>query len=102
MLDAAQKALRFTKGKTRRDLDGDEQLVLALTRLIEILGEAAGKVSLEVCERNPAIPWKDIIGTRNRLIHGYDDVNLDILWQILSTDLPTLVENLRSALNKED
>jgi len=69
MLDAADKARSFTEGKARLDLDRDEKLALAHVRLIEVIGEAAAKVSAEVQERNSTIPWKEIVGTRNRLIH---------------------------------
>jgi uncharacterized protein with HEPN domain len=102
MLDACQKALRFTRGKLRKDLDDDEQLTLALVRLIEILGEAAAKVTPDVQVRYTSIPWKEIIGTRNRLIHGYEDVNLDILWQIISSDLPPLENELQAIIKKEE
>jgi uncharacterized protein with HEPN domain len=101
MFDAALKAIRFTSGKSRNDLNVDEQLALALVRLIEILGEAAVKVSLSAQQRYPAIQWRQIIGTRNRLIHGYEDVNLDILWQIITHDLPPLLKILESAIEKE-
>jgi len=101
MLDAAEKAINFVKGKGRPDLDRDEKLALALVRLIEIVGEAAVKVSGDVQARHSAIPWKEVVGTRNRLIHGYEDVDLDIVWRIVETDLPGLAQELRLALKKE-
>jgi len=102
MFDACKKALQFTKEKSRNDLETDEQLTLALVRLMEILGEAATKVTLEVQNRHLLIPWKRIIGTRNRLIHGYDKVNLDILWQIITVDLPDLSNSLQIAILQEE
>ena len=90
MLDAASKASEFVKGKSRDDLDSDEKLALALVRLIEIFGEAANALSEAFREKHPDVPWRSIIGTRNRLIHGYFDVDLDIIWNIVSKDLPTL------------
>ncbi len=101
MLDAALKALHFTKGKNKIDHETDELLVLALVRLIEIIGEAANKVTAEFKERFPNIPWKEIIGTRNRLIHGYEDVNLNILWQIVSVDLINLSQDLQKIIEQE-
>ncbi len=95
MLEATGKALAFAKDRTRADLDTDEQLTLALTRLLEIIGEAAASVTETVRSDNPQIPWRAIIGTRNRLIHGYFDVDEDILWNIISHDLPLLVPELR-------
>jgi uncharacterized protein with HEPN domain len=101
MFDACHKAMEFLKGRDRSSLDQDEKLALALVRLIEIIGEAAAKVSIEVQFKNAEIPWKDIVGTRNRLIHGYEDVDLDIVWQIVTEDLPVLSGNLRTALKRE-
>ncbi len=73
MFDATEKAIGFTRGKGRSDLDTDEKLALALVRLIEIIGEAAAKISIEVQARSPAIPWTNIVGTRNRLVHGVEN-----------------------------
>ena len=98
MLEAAQKAVAFAENRTRQNLDTDEQFALALTRLLEIVGEAAGSVSDTVRETNPAIPWRSIISTRNRLIHGYFDVDLDVLWQIVTHDLPVLIHELQSLM----
>ena len=80
MLDAARKVGDFIRGRSRADLDSDEMLALAVTRLLEILGEAARGLSEEFKKRNPKIAWKQITGTRDRLIHGYFDVDLDIIW----------------------
>jgi uncharacterized protein with HEPN domain len=80
MRDAAQKARQFTVGKSRADLTTDEQLSLACVRLIEIIGEAAAKVSAGTKARLSEISWNGIIGTRNRLIYGYEEVDLDIVW----------------------
>lgn len=85
------------RGKTRPDLDSDRMLNLALVRLLEIVGEAANRVSVEERSRFPRIPWFQLIGLRNRLIHGYDSVDFDILWQIVTQDLPPLVEELERA-----
>jgi len=101
MLEAADKAKAFTDGKARQDLDRDEKLALALVRLIEIIGEAAAKVSVYVQGRHTSIPWKEIVGTRNRLIHGYEDVDYDIVWSIVVEDLSDLSRELRTALLKE-
>jgi uncharacterized protein with HEPN domain len=83
-------------------LDTDEKLSLALVRLLEIIGEAAAKVTPETQNRYPSLPWKRITGTRNRLIHGYDQVNLDILWQIITADLPPLVNELQKVIDSEE
>ena len=95
MLDAAQKAVEFASGKDRGSLDSDEQLLLSLTRLLEILGEAAKNVSPELRQKHPEIPWKDIAGTRDRLTHSYFDVDYDVVWEIVSADLPVLITQLK-------
>ncbi|MFH1983426.1 MAG: HepT-like ribonuclease domain-containing protein [Pseudomonadota bacterium] len=91
MLDHAREAVGMIAGKTRKDLDAERMLELSLTRLVEIVGEAAGRVSVQGQEEHPAIPWKEIIGMRNRLIHGYDSVDLDVLWDTVDLDLPPLI-----------
>jgi uncharacterized protein with HEPN domain len=98
MLDHGLEAAAMIKGKTRADLDKDRQLNLALVRLLEIIGEAAGRVPKEDQARYAEIAWPEIISLRNRLIHGYDTVDFDILWQIVSQDLPGLIESLKKVL----
>src|SRR5713226_3828107 len=90
MLDASRQAIAFVQGRRRNDLDTDLQLTLALTRLVEIVGEAAKNVSDEERQRHPEVPWRAIAGTRDRLVHAYFDVDLDQLWQIVAVDLPAL------------
>ena len=101
MLDHAREAVELARGKTRADLDADRLLQLALTRLVEIIGEAASRVSTAVQERHPELPWREAIGARNRLIHGYDFVDLDILWEIVANDLPLLVTQVEQVLGTE-
>ena len=76
------------------DLDTDELLSLGLTRLFEIIGEAAAHVSDTVRAKHPDIPWSQMIGMRNRLIHGYDIIDADVIWQTVTEDLPLLVKSL--------
>ena len=98
MLEAANEALSFIQGKTRPDLDNDRMLVLSLVKELEIIGEAAGKASPEVRSQNSAIPWQDIGGMRNRLIHAYFDINLDVVWKTVTRDLPSLKAELEKIL----
>ncbi len=72
MLDHAREAIHLARGKARSDLDTDRQLNLSLVRLLEIIGEAAVRISREDQAGYTGIPWADIVGLRNRLIHGYD------------------------------
>jgi uncharacterized protein with HEPN domain len=94
MLEHAREAMDMSRGTVRADLDSDRKLNLSLVRLLEILGEAANRVPREEQSRYPHIPWPQLISLRNRLIHGYDQVDFDILWQILTEDLPPLVAAL--------
>ncbi len=102
MLDHAREAVALAQGKSRADLDRDRLLELALVRLLEIVGEAASRIPGEDCARYPEIPWPQIVSLRNRLIHGYDAVDLDILWQIIEYDLPPLIAALEVILAQED
>ncbi|MDT5121730.1 MAG: hypothetical protein QOC96_1212 [Acidobacteriota bacterium] len=102
MLDHAQEAVSFVQGRTRADLYADRLLNLALVRLLEIIGEAAGRVPEEMRAQHPEIPWTQIVGLRNRLTHGYDSVDLDILWQIISRDLPPLITSLEAIVTAEE
>lgn len=101
MLDAARQAVDFARGRSRVDLDRDVQLSLALTRLVEIIGEAAKNVSPETRMTLPTVPWRAIAGTRDRLVHAYFDVDHDQLWEIVSADLPALVRVLEQAVAGE-
>ncbi len=100
MLEHGEEAIGIAQGRTRRDLDTDRQLNLALVRLLEIVGEAAGRVAGSTREAYPQIPWQQIIGLRNRLIHGYDEVDLDVLWEIISRDLPELIAELKNLVER--
>ena len=98
MLDAARKAVEFSSGKDRGSLDSDEKLLLSLTRLLEIIGEAAKNVSPELCKKHPEIPWKDIAGTRDRLSHGYFDVDSEELYAICKNHIPMLIETVKTMI----
>lgn len=94
MLDAAKEARSFIQNKTRSSLDTERQLELALVKCIEIIGEAANRITNECRKDLPQIPWANIVGMRNRLIHAYFDINRDILWTTVSEDLPPLIAEL--------
>lgn len=98
MLDHAVEIVKFARDRNRSDLDRDRLLNLALVRLLEIIGEAATRVSIETRSQHPNIPWAQIAGMRNRLIHGYESVDLDVVWQIVRADLPRLITELERVL----
>jgi len=79
MLEHAREAVDMIEGKDRADLQRQRMLELSLIRLIEVIGEAAARVSPEGQVKYPSVPWPQVVGMRNRLIHGYDRVDLDVL-----------------------
>ena len=89
-------------GKERADLQSERMLELALVRLIEIVGEAAARVSPESQTRYPHIPWRQVVGMRNRLVHGYDSVDLDVLWDTIEDDFPPLIAELKRILGETE
>jgi uncharacterized protein with HEPN domain len=98
MFDAAREAASFVQGKSRHDLDHDRQLALSLVRLIEVVGEAASRVTAGGRTLCPEVPWRDIVAMRNRLIHGYFSIDLDRVWDTVTDDLPPLINALEAGL----
>ena len=95
MIEAGDRAVGFAAGRSRSDLDPDEMLRFALVKLVEIVGEAAKQVSDETRIRYPAVAWAEASRMRDRLVHHYFDINLDVLWSTITEDLPPLLEALR-------
>ena len=96
--DAALRAREVCANKTLGALRADWQAVAALERFIEILGEGVKRLPSDLLERYPAIPWKEIAGTRDRLIHGYDEVDLQVLWDAVDKDIPELLNTIEKML----
>ncbi len=92
MQDTVREVVSLTKNKSHDDLAKDRVLNLALIRLLEVLGEAATRVPEEIRKKYSELPWQEVISLRNRLIHAYDQVDLEILWEIVSEDLPPLAK----------
>jgi uncharacterized protein with HEPN domain len=101
MLDAAMEAVSFARGKNRDDLKNDRMLTLSIIKAIEMIGEAASKISKECRETYPGIPWADIIAMRNRLIHVYFDIDLDIVWNTITEDLPSLIDTIEKVIGSQ-
>jgi len=98
MLDHAREAVAMLSSTTPEDLKRARMLQLALVRLVEIVGEAATRVSDGGQMRYPSIPWQKARGMRNRLVHGYDQIDLRVLWDTITDDLPPLIAELERIL----
>ena len=95
MLDVSVQAVEKLRGKSREDFEADDNLRLALTHLIQMIGEAARRVDPESRQRYPQIPWSDVIGMRHKIVHDYLDVDFDVVWEVVTSDLPELIAQLR-------
>ena len=93
--------MSFIEGRQRADLDTDVQLRMALLRVLEVIGEAANKVTPEMRAAHPEIPWPKVVGIRNRLIHAYFEVDLDIVWKTAAESLLELVPMLQAILGTD-
>lgn len=102
MLEAAREVIFLAQSRSRQDLDTELSLRRSLVKSIEIIGEAASKVTSDCREKFPQIPWGNIIAMRNRLIHMYYDINLDIVWKAATEDVPPLIAELEKAIASEE
>jgi uncharacterized protein with HEPN domain len=98
MLDAVERLQKYLKGVNRDKFELDEVLQDAVIRQLEILGEAASRVTPGFRSSVPEIPWSKVIGTRNRLIHGYLSVDLGVVWQTATHHVPRLRSDLETAI----
>ncbi|NCS90662.1 MAG: DUF86 domain-containing protein [Ignavibacteria bacterium] len=98
MIDASEEDLSFVRTAKKEEFSQSRQLILSVIKDIEIIGEAASKISEETKLKYPIIPWKDIVGMRNRLIHGYFDVNINLVWNTTKNNLPPLIKSLKEIL----
>ena len=98
MLDYAREAEDMAQGRVRADLDTDRMFNLALVRLVEVVGEAASWIESDFRALHPQVPWSDIVATRNRLIHEYDQVDLNRIWRIVQDDIPPLIAQLEAII----
>ena len=94
MIDSIEKISEFTKNVNEDDFSSNIQLQDAVVRRIEIIGEAAKNIPKDFIQKHNNIPWKEIIGTRDKIIHHYFGINLDIVWNIVKNDLPDLKKKL--------
>src|SRR5947209_6164312 len=96
MLDAALKIAARIQGKSRAEYDASEDLQIVLTFLIQTIGEAASRVSSETRDGHPEIPWKQIVGMRNRIVHDYMNIDADIVFEVVTRNIPALIAQLQS------
>lgn len=96
ILEAAQEAIGYTEGVSFEAFQGNRLLQHAIVRCLEIVGEASARLSTELRSSNPHIPWTDIIGMRNRIVHAYHDIDVDIIWQTAVDDLPRLIPEIEA------
>ena len=102
MVEAARNARRFAAGRSREQLERDSQLLFALAKAVENIGEAASKTSAEFRAQNPEIPWPSVIGIRHRLVHAFHDTDADLLWDTVVDHLPPLIAELERILAEAD
>lgn len=101
MLEAAEKIKKYTQGFDFNMFSNEDKTIDAVVRNFEIIGEAASRVDPDFKLESPEIEWRKITGFRNRLIHEYFGVDIEILWQVIEDDIPELIEYLEQCLNKK-
>jgi uncharacterized protein with HEPN domain len=102
ILIAARKALKFVEGIDRNDFEDNELVQNAVMRPLEIIGEASAKISKEFRKEHSDIPWREMVGLRNRLVHEYFRINYGVVWDTIHKDLPKLIEAIEPLVPKED
>ena len=101
ILDSARKIKTYIEGVARDEFLCDTRLQDSIVRRLEIIGEAAGRVSAESREKYPDIPWAAIRGMRNQMIHRYDDIDMGIVWETVRRDIPRLIQMIEPLAKSE-
>jgi uncharacterized protein with HEPN domain len=96
MLDMALQAIEISQGKEKQDFNDDTNLRLALTHIVQVIGEAARRVPEKIRQKHPSIPWKEIVGMRSKIVHDYMSVDEDAVWKVVTEELPDLVDKLEN------
>ena len=102
ILIAARKALRFVEGIDQNEFEDNEIIQNAVMRPLEVIGEASARISKEFRKEHPEIPWREMVGLRNRLIHEYFRIDFSAVWDTIHKDLPELIEIIEPMVPKED
>lgn len=101
MMDYSRNTIDMAQGHSRSDMDSNMMLRLALIKAVETIGEAASRVPDDFRSRYPEIPWRETRDLRNRLVHEYDRIDLDTLWNIIQNHIPPLIGQLEDLISKE-
>ena len=99
MLDAAQDAVEFVQGRKRAELDTDRMLLHALVHCVQVIGEAAARISEMQRQLLPGLPWPKMVGMRHILVHSYFEIDADAVWRVVTEQLPDLIRELKDALS---
>jgi uncharacterized protein with HEPN domain len=102
MLENANRAIQFTEGMNFESFSKDEKTIYAVIRAVEIIGEATRNIPEEIRTKYPEIPWRDASDMRNKLVHRYFGINLEVIWQTLNEDLPMLADGLQKIIRREE
>lgn len=94
ILDNAQKAIRFIEGINFKDFKKNEEKIFAVIRALELIGEAAKQIPKSIQSKSPKVPWEEMSGMRNKLVHEYFGVDLKVVWKTLKKDIPPLIEEI--------
>lgn len=98
ILESSREAVTYAGNRTGPDLEQDRMRLLAIIRLLEVIGEAANDISAQFRQEHPELPWRQMIATRNRLIHGYRDIDPEVVARIAQANLPTVISALEPIL----
>ncbi len=101
MLENAQRAIQFTAGMDYETFAKDDKTIYAVIRAVEIIGEAAANIPEKVRSEYPGIPWREVKGMRNKLVHHYFGINVEVVWQTIHEDLPILIDALKNIPDKK-
>lgn len=101
MLQAIERIRRYTKGKTFEDFIADDMMYYAVVKNIEILGEASNMLTEEFRKEHPQTPWKQVNGMRNYIVHEYFQVDNNVVWDVITNDLPVLEQQVTEYINEE-
>jgi hypothetical protein len=102
ILNSSQRIVRYTKTKIRSTFANDQKTIDAVIRNLEIIGEASGKIPLEIRKDFSSLPWESMVGMRNKTIHEYFDINVDVIWQTVKEDIPLLEKQVNKIIKQLD